>query len=530
MPEGHDNGADESPEEEIQRILRQLFSGQMPEGLPDGLNIDPTQFAQAAGLPTDPAVLQALFASLQQAMQNTDGGIDWSIAKKTALDVAKKDSRKPSAEERAAVDTDFSVAALWLSEVTDIAEAAELPRAISRVEWVFDSIDTWTALSEPVAVSISDALMSAVAENSPEELRDALAGASKMIRGVAGTLFAMQLGTVVGKLAGEVFSGGDIGIALSDRDIPTLLPENVHAFGVGLDQPLDQVRLYLAVRELAHARLFHHARWLRLHLFTAINEYAKGISIDVNRIEALAADFDPSNPEEIRAALTNGSLIPPKTDAQIAAHEKLETMLALVEGWVDEVTREATKRLPESDAIAEMVRRRRATGGPAESAFSTLVGLELRPRRLREAATMWAAVTETAGVAARDQLWAHPDLLPSTNEIDSPELLLTRLGFGTEESTPSEDAASDQAGAFERALAALLSEDNTARPVEGEFGDLLSDPDETLADAATESTPGLAAGPAAGDTVADDDQSGSEPGPESGGNEPGDDLSGDNSR
>jgi hypothetical protein len=142
MPEGHDNGADESPEEEIQRILRQLFSGQMPEGLPDGLSIDPTQFAQAAGLPTDPAVLQALFASLQQAMQNTDGGIDWSIAKKTALDVAKKDSRKPSAEERAAVDTDFSVAALWLSEVTDIAEAAELPRAISRVEWVFDSIDT----------------------------------------------------------------------------------------------------------------------------------------------------------------------------------------------------------------------------------------------------------------------------------------------------------------------------------------------------------------------------------------------------
>jgi hypothetical protein len=139
---------------------------------------------------------------------------------------------------------------------------------------------------------------------------------------------------------------------------------------------------------------------------------------------------------------------------------------------------------------------------------------------------MWAAVTETAGVAARDQLWAHPDLLPSSNEIDSPELLLTRLGFGTEESTPSEDAASDQACAFDRALAALLSEDNAARPVEGEFGDLLSDPDETLADAATESTPGLAAD----DAVTDDDPAGSESGPESGGTEPGDDHSGDNSR
>ena len=473
MPERHDDGADETPEEEIQRILRQLLSGQVPDGIPEGLNIDPTQFAQAAGLPTDPAMLQSLFAGLQQAMQNADGTIDWEVAKKTALEVAKKDSVVPTSDQRAAIDRDFSVASLWLSEVTEIGEGSELPRAISRVEWVFDSIATWSALSEPVALSISDALMSAMGENSPEEIRDALAGAGMMIRGVAGALFAMQLGNVVGKLSTEVVSGGDIGIALFDRDIPTLLPENVAAFSEGLDQPLDRVQLYLAVRELAHARLFHHARWLRLHLFTAINEYARGISIDVDRIEELAADFDPSNPEEIRNALTNGSLIPPKTDAQQAALAKLETMLALVEGWVDEVTREATTRLPGGDAIAEMVRRRRATGGPAESAFSTLVGLELRPRRLREAGLMWAQLTEAAGIAARDELWAHPDLLPSSAEIDQPSLLIARLSGGATDTSSSD--ADDAAADFDRALAELLDGDQTGRPVEGEFGDIVSD-------------------------------------------------------
>lgn len=476
MPEQHDDGAGETPEEEIQRILRQLFSGQVPEGLPDGLNIDPTQFAQAAGLPTDPAVLQSLFAGLQQAMQNADGSIDWEVAKKTALEVAKKDSVVPTAEQRAAIDRDFSVASLWLSEVTEIGDGAELPRAISRVEWVFDSIGTWSALSEPVAISISDALMSAVGENSPEELRDALAGAGKMIRGVAGALFAMQLGNVVGKLSTEVVSGGDIGIALFDRDVATLLPENVAAFSEGLDQPLDRVQLYLAVRELAHARLFHHARWLRLHLFTAINEYAKGIRIDVDRIEELAADFDPSNPEEIRNALTNGSLIPPKTEAQQAAHAKLETMLALVEGWVDEVTREATKRLPGADAIAEMVRRRRATGGPAESAFSTLVGLELRPRRLREAGEMWSQLTEAAGIEARDGLWAHPDLLPTSEEINQPSLLIARISGDTVNSDQS--GAGGDAIDFDRALAELLDGDQTGRPVEGEFGDIVAEDDQ----------------------------------------------------
>lgn len=479
MPEGHEN--DETPEEEIQRILRQLFSGQMPDGLPEGLSIDPTQFAQAAGLPTDPAVLQSLFAGLQRAMQNADGSIDWEVAKKTALEIAKKDSHRPSREERDAVGRDFGVAALWLSEVTDVGDPSEQPRAISRVEWVFDSMNTWSSLSEPVAVSISDALMTAVGENSPEELRAALAGAGKMIRGVAGALFAMQLGSVVGRLSSEVVSGGDIGIALFERDAPSLLPENIATFSSGLDQPVEQVRLYLAVRELAHAKLFHHARWLRLHLFTAIHEYAKGISIDVERIEALAADFDPSNPEEIQNALTNGSLIPPKTDAQLTALAKLETMLALVEGWVDEVTHEATKRLPNATAIAEMVRRRRATGGPAESAFATLVGLELRPRRLREAAAMWRRVTEEAGVTARDSLWAHPDLLASSEEIDNPDLLLRRLGVGDGASSADETVTgtpfhgSTEDADFDRALAELLNSE-TARPVEGEFGDLLSDP------------------------------------------------------
>ena len=476
MTESNENQFDE---EDIQRILRELLSGQMPSNLPEGLQIDPTQFAQAAGLPTDPAVLQSLFASLQQAMQSGDGGIDWEVAKRTAIEVAKKDSITPNAAQRAAIDRDFTLAGLWLSEVTTIGESSELPRAISRVEWVFDSINTWAAMSEPVALSISDALMNAMAENSPEELRDALAGAGKMIRGVAGALFAMQLGTVVGRLASEVVSGGDIGVQLFERNVASLLPENITAFAEGLEQPKDQVQLYLAVREQAHTRLFHHARWLRLHLQSAIIDYARGIRIDTERIGELAADFDPSNPEQIRDALTNGSLIPPKTDAQKAAHARLETTLALIEGWVDEVTKEAVSRLPGAEAIAEMVRRRRASGGPAESAFSTLVGLELRPRRLREAAAMWARLSEVAGADARDAVWAHPDLLPTSDEIDQPDLLIARLDMTGLIASESGTAGKPTQDEFDRAIAELLESSDAARPIEGEFGDLVSDPGTT---------------------------------------------------
>ena len=76
---------------------------------------------------------------------------------------------------------------------------------------------------------------------------------------------------------------------------------------------------------------------------------------------------------------------------------------------------------PQADALAEAIRRRRATGGPAERTFATLVGLELRPRRLREAAAIWRGLTDARGIAGREAIWSHPDLLPTTEDLDDPE-------------------------------------------------------------------------------------------------------------
>jgi hypothetical protein len=114
--------------------------------------------------------------------------------------------------------------------------------------------------------------------------------------------------------------------------------------------------------------------------------------------------------------------MPQRTPAQEQALEKLETALALVEGWVDELTASATEKLLSSaSALRETVRRRRATGGPAEHAFSSLVGLELRPRRLREAAALWASLKAERGIAGRDAIWQHPDLLPTAEDLDDPK-------------------------------------------------------------------------------------------------------------
>ena len=95
--------------------------------------------------------------------------------------------------------------------------------------------------------------------------------------------------------------------------------------------------------------------------------------------------------------------------------------------------------------LAETVRRARATGGPAEATFATLVGLELRPRRMRDAANLWAAVRDARGTEGRDAVWSHPDLVPTSADLDDP------LGFASVE--PAEHAGDDD---FDAALAELL--------------------------------------------------------------------------
>lgn len=432
--------------------------------------IDPARLASAAGLPNDPAMIKNLIDQLQTALQSSGDGINWDLALEQARALAATDVAPTTPAELASVDQAFHIAALWLDESTYISELTVRPRLLTRTEWITATMPIWTQLAEPVALSIADSLTQVLRDQAPEEMSGVIEGASKIMRNVGGTLFAMQLGQIVGNLSTEVVSGGDIGIPLlgtaNDDQQAAILPQNVAAFGEGLDIERDQIQLYLAVRELAHARLFRHAKWLGLQLMTSITEYAKGISIDTDAVQELAADFDPSNPEELRDALVNGAFIPPKSDAQLAALGRLETILALVEGWVDVVTADATKRLPKADAIAETVRRRRAAGGPAESAFSTLVGLELRPRRLREAAIMWQKLTQEIGAERRDDLWSHPDLVPTTEDIDDPAALVARL-----------NGAAPEADEIDRAIEDLLNDITDDRPHESDDGSAAEPPE-----------------------------------------------------
>ncbi|NEA06716.1 zinc-dependent metalloprotease [Streptomyces sp. SID10692] len=417
-----------------------------PENGDEGKKKDPTESGQSAGGPgnpfgfgpgaggdnpfaamfgaMNPNDLGAAFQQLGQMLSYEGGPVNWDMAKQIArqtvsqgtADGSKDASVGPS--ERTAVDEALRLADLWLDGVTSMPSGSVSTVAWSRAEWVEASLPAWRQLVDPVAERVGLAMGDVL----PEEMQAMAGPLVGMMRSMGGAMFGQQIGQAVGTLAGEVVGSTDIGLPLGPAGKAALLPLNVEKFGKDLGVPQDEVRLYLALREAAHQRLFAHVPWLRSHLFGAVEAYARGIKVDTSKLEDVVGQFDPSQPEQLQDALQQGMFQPEDTPEQKASLARLETALALVEGWVDAVVHEAAKsRLTSADALRETMRRRRASGGPAEQTFATLIGLQLRPRRLRDASRLWASLTDARGLEGRDALWEHPDMLPTAGDLDDPD-------------------------------------------------------------------------------------------------------------
>jgi putative hydrolase len=397
-------------------------------------------------------MLTQLGQMLSQAQSSGGGPVNYDLAAQLARQQLAATTSSLTGAQRAAVSDAVKLAELWLDPATQFPAGATETKAWSASEWVDASLPTWKRLCDPVAERVSSAWVEAM----PEEVRSAAGPMIAMLGQMGGLAFGSQLGNGLAQLAAEVVSSTDMGLPVGPDRVAALLPENVEKFTKDLDRPASEVMIYLAAREAAHRRLFTHVPWLKERLLGSVEEYARGIRVDSSRIEELARGIDPSNPAAIEEAMRTGMFEPETTPEQNAALARLETLLALIEGWVDAVVADAVdERLPGAEALRETLRRRRGAGGPAEQAFATVVGLELRPRKLRAAAELWRLLGEQRGTAGRDALWAHPDLVPSADDLDDPAAFVGRAELADPiaeleklagEKAPEEDRPGGNAG------------------------------------------------------------------------------------
>ena len=416
---------------------------------------------------------------LQQASQ--EGPINVKLAKSLALQRANADGSRTtvSAEEGAAVRRAMSEANLWLDTACEFAPPAGQPQALTRAEWVEETLDAWAKFAAPIATSMGEALSSVLSERLGDSFQGEIAGVFagpvpipvpdgmkdpvQIIKILGNTSFAMQLGHAAGVLSREVHGGFDQGIALLSNPAGALVAQNIQDYAKslngGMDDSLhdvehdveigeqsaessperagidaqtealfneithsepideDEVMAFLALREAAHARLFAGVPWLMPRFEALIGKYARGIAIDLDAMEEQLRDANGFDPDSISDAVNLTKVGIPDTEEQRQAMASIESLLALVEGWVDCVVwRAGMAHIEHIEQLSEMARRERAIGGPAERTFESLLGLQLRPKRMREAADLWSMITADQGTQGRDAKWAHPDLLPSLAE------------------------------------------------------------------------------------------------------------------
>ncbi|UYP17779.1 zinc-dependent metalloprotease [Rhodococcus sp. Z13] len=393
-----------------------------------GQGFDPAQFGQML------SQFGQMLAGMGSAMGSgsASGPVNYDIAAKLARQqIGSVNPVSPRTSD--AVADAARLAELWLDAVTTLPAGATKAVAWTPVDWLDNTLETWKRLCDPIAEQVNGMMLNGL----PEEARAMAGPMLGMFSQMGGVAFGSQLGQALGQLSKEVLTSTDIGLPLGPEGTAALLPAAIESFGEGLEQPAQEVLVFLAAREAAHQRLYSHVPWLRQRVLATVEEYARGIRMDLSSIEDLAQGIDPStltDPSKLEEILKQGAFEPQTTPEQKAALERLETLLALVEGWVETVVFDAlSDRLPGVSALTETLRRRRATGGPAEQTFATLVGLELRPRKLREAAGLWRRLTTDAGTETRDGVWAHPDLLPDSSDLDAPAAFVDRIiGGGTD--------------------------------------------------------------------------------------------------
>ena len=371
-----------------------------------------------------------LFSQAGQSASANEGVLSITTARETAKKFVSTQGLKPlGTKDLEVVKSAFEISEIWLNEATSFPAAPTTPTAASRLDWVNETMVGWHKTMEPLAAGLSAAISKLLDQAITAQAGESAEGAppiemiTMMLRSFIGTMIATQLGQSIGTLSTTVTGAHDVGLPLLDPARAIVIPENIELWAAELEIAKSEVFIYHALREGAVARLFANNPWLVSYIQSAVVEYGKGINIDIDAIQRQAQEAFEKADDPMGFALDSGIFTPEESPAQKVALLKLETVLALIDGWTDEVTALAAgDRLPAIEQLRETLRRRRASAAPAQLLFSSMLGLQVSPKLTREASAFWKKIREVKSISERDQIWSG--LLPTADDLLDPEKFL----------------------------------------------------------------------------------------------------------
>jgi len=263
---------------------------------------------------------------------------------------------------------------------------------------------------------------------------DASTGLSGLLSQFALTLgpvfLGMQFGSAAGHLARRAFGQYALPLPWPESSTLLLVPGNVARFADDWSLPLQEVQLWVCVRELAmHAVLTRPG--VRSSLTTLLGDASAAAAAAQRSIVERLGDGlgDQATLEEAlgdpEALLSD--LISPE---QRSISSALTAQTTALSAYVDHVTAAIAESLTSSPAaLREAWYRYRIEEGKGELAFAGLFGLNVGQEEVDRGRSFVAGVIERAGGDALTRLWRDELDLPTPAEVDAPGLWLARIGL-----------------------------------------------------------------------------------------------------
>src|SRR5580692_4330394 len=371
-------------------------------------------------------------------------GDNWfEAARSLAFGVATDDGQDESPDPlvRIAFEGLSRVAELHVAEATGITAASSGGagvsfEAVGPGQWSFRLLEAY----RPILKSMVEAQQQGAAAVPTMDLTeldaDGGAGLQGLLSQFALTLgpvfLGMQFGSAAGHLARRAFGQYALPLPWPESTTLLLVPSNVARFAEDWSLPLQEVQLWVCLRELTmHAVLTRPG--VRSSLSTLLGDAsAHAAAAQRNIVERLGDSMQLGDQTSLEEALGDpeallADLISPE---QRNISSALTAQTTAIGAYVDHVTGTIAETLTSSPgALREAWYRYRIEEGKGEQAFAGLFGLDVGQEEVDRGRAFVQGVIERAGDDALTRLLGDELDLPTPAEVDAPGLWLARIGL-----------------------------------------------------------------------------------------------------
>ena len=358
-----------------------------------------------------------------------DNSVDWDLARRVAIRISER--RPPSSSYHyATLAPDFerftAQAEQLVAEETGLYShmGAARGRVADRPMWIEANIDSFQRLLRPLAGKLANKERSFLGE-----FGNKASGA--------------EMGMLLGWMSGRVLGQYDLLIVEDenpeDQDMVYYVGPNVLALESKYRFPPEEFRLWLALHECTHRAQFTGVPWLRDHFLGLVNQTLDTVDPDpeilkeaVKRIvEAKKNGEDPFAEGGIPNLLT--------TPKQRETISQISGMMSLLEGHGDvTMDRAGADHIPSASYFAKTLRDRRNSAKGFTRIFQKIIGLEAKLNQYQAGEAFISAVESAGGQELLNRAWERPENLPSMEEIQLPELWISRIKENPEQASSIE--------------------------------------------------------------------------------------------